>query len=93
MGFCVASLFDFFRLGRAAWALAREGAFTLVDPEEVPAPMRLMARAARLVERRGAKGGKGLAQALDSSWPFLGQTRPVPCHSARRGGDCCRSRS
>jgi ubiquinone biosynthesis protein len=67
---------------RAGWTLAREGALSLVDVYELPAPARLAIRLGRLIERRNVEGGKGLATALvrlGPSWVKLGQflaTRP-----------------
>jgi ubiquinone biosynthesis protein len=46
----------FFRLVRAGFVLAREGAFTLVPPPEpVPALVRFLIGCARLIERRSAR--------------------------------------
>ncbi|MCP4385846.1 MAG: 2-polyprenylphenol 6-hydroxylase [Hyphomicrobiales bacterium] len=42
-----------FRMARAGWLLAREGAFALVDPETLPSAPRIAAKLARLVQRRG----------------------------------------
>ncbi|OCC02662.1 2-polyprenylphenol 6-hydroxylase [Labrys sp. WJW] len=67
---------------RAGWTLAREGALSLVDIHDLPAPARLVVRLGRLVEKRNVSGGKGLAAALvklGPSWVKLGQflaTRP-----------------
>ena len=78
----MASPLDVFRLARAGWTLAREGAFALVDVTELPGLPRLAIGAARLIERRGVTGGLGLAAALTRlgpSWVKLGQflaTRP-----------------
>src|SRR5689334_5985809 len=73
---------DLYRLARAGWTLAREGAFSLVDVTELPNGARLAIGAARLAERRGVSGGLGLAAALSKLGPSfikLGQflaTRP-----------------
>ncbi|MDQ0395795.1 ubiquinone biosynthesis protein [Labrys monachus] len=78
----MASFLDPFRLMRAGWMLAREGALGLVDVAELPASARLAVRLGRLAERRDVAGGKGLATALGRlgpSWVKLGQflaTRP-----------------
>lgn len=70
------------RLARAAFVLAREGVFGIVDPSLVPPPGQIALRLARLVERRGAKSGPRLSRALERMGPAylkLGQflaTRP-----------------
>jgi len=70
------------RLTRAAFVLAREGVFGVVDPSLVPPPGQLAIKMARLVERRGAKSGPRLSRALERMGPAylkLGQflaTRP-----------------
>ena len=70
------------RLTRAAFVLAREGVFGVVDPSLVPPPGQLAIRIARLIERRGAKSGPRLSRALERMGPAylkLGQflaTRP-----------------
>ncbi len=70
------------RLTRAAFVLAREGVFGVVDPSLVPPPSQLAIKIARLVERRGAKSGPRLSRALERMGPAylkLGQflaTRP-----------------
>jgi ubiquinone biosynthesis protein len=70
------------RLTRAAFVLAREGVFGVVDPVLVPPPGQLAIKIARLVERRGAKSGPRLSRALERMGPAylkLGQflaTRP-----------------
>ena len=74
-----------FRLAGAGFVLAREGAFGLIDPEELPSGPRAAARIARLFERRGvsaADRGERLTAALNRLGPSyvkLGQflaTRP-----------------
>jgi ubiquinone biosynthesis protein len=45
----------YFRLARAGWVLAREGAFAIVDVEALPPVFRLGVRAARLIERGDVK--------------------------------------
>jgi ubiquinone biosynthesis protein len=78
----LASILEPFRLAVAGWTLAREGAFGLVDVGELPLPGRALVRLARIVERRGVSGGRGLAAGLSRlgpSWVKLGQflaTRP-----------------
>lgn len=70
------------RLTRAAFVVAREGTFAVVDPEPLPGPLRFMLRLARLIERSDAKSGPRLARALTRLGPTyvkLGQvlaTRP-----------------
>jgi ubiquinone biosynthesis protein len=70
------------RLTRAAFVLAREGVFGVVDPLLVPPPGQLAIKIAGLVERRGAKSGPRLSRALERMGPAylkLGQflaTRP-----------------
>jgi ubiquinone biosynthesis protein len=70
------------RLTRAAFVLAREGVFGVVDPALVPPPGQLAIRIARLIERQGAKSGPRLSRALERMGPAylkLGQflaTRP-----------------
>jgi ubiquinone biosynthesis protein len=70
------------RLTRAAFVLAREGVFGVVDPSLMPPPGQLAIKIARLVERRGAKSGPRLSRALEQMGPAylkLGQflaTRP-----------------
>jgi len=72
-----------FRLGRAGFVLAREGVFGLIDPAPLPPHLRLLLRAARLIERPTATdGGRRLSTALTALGPTyvkLGQflaTRP-----------------
>ncbi len=70
------------RLTRAAFVVAREGTFAVVDPEPLPPPLRFLLRIARLIERRDAQSGSRLARALSRLGPTyvkLGQvlaTRP-----------------
>jgi len=70
------------RLTRAAFVLAREGVFGVVDPSLVPPPGQLAIKIARLIERPGAKSGPRLSRALERMGPAylkLGQflaTRP-----------------
>ena len=81
-GGALASILEPFRLAVAGWTLAREGAFGLVDLAELPVSARALVRIARIVERRGVSGGRGLAAGLSRlgpSWVKLGQflaTRP-----------------
>lgn len=70
------------RLTRAAFVVAREGTFAVVDPEPLPTPLRFLLGVARLIERSDAKSGPRLARALTRLGPTyvkLGQvlaTRP-----------------
>ncbi len=71
------------RLARAGLVFAREGVFALIDPAQVPVPVRLALRAARLIERpAGTIAANRLAAALTRLGPTyvkLGQflaTRP-----------------
>ena len=73
------------RLAGAGYVLAREGAFGLVDPDELPSGARAAIRVARLIERRGASAAdrhERLTAALNRLGPSyvkLGQflaTRP-----------------
>ncbi len=79
------TLAAFLRLAGAGFVLAREGAFALVDPEDLPAGPRAAVRIARLLERRGITAvdrGERLTAALNRLGPSyvkLGQflaTRP-----------------
>jgi ubiquinone biosynthesis protein len=59
-----------FRLARAGFVFAREGVFSLVDPQDVPLPARSALALARLIERPSAKNGAGrLATALTRLGP------------------------
>jgi ubiquinone biosynthesis protein len=71
------------RLGRVGFVFAREDVFALVDTRPLPLPARVAISLARLLARRGAKGGASrLAAALTKLGPTyvkLGQflaTRP-----------------
>ena len=71
-----------FRLARAGFVLAREGAFADLDPSALPPLARLPLFLANLLARRAAPGFSGLAAAIDRLGPSyvkLGQflaTRP-----------------
>ena len=71
-----------FRLARAGFVLAREGAFADLDPSALPPLARLPLFLANLLARRAAPGFNGLAAAIDRLGPSyvkLGQflaTRP-----------------
>src|SRR5690606_443526 len=74
-----------FRLASAGFVLAREGAFSLVEIDDVPPPARLGVRIGRLMERRSAAiadRGERITAALNKLGPSyvkLGQfmaTRP-----------------
>ena len=70
------------RLARAAFVLAREGAFVDIDPQVVPPLARAPLALGNLIARRGARGIDGLSAAIDRLGPSyvkLGQflsTRP-----------------
>jgi ubiquinone biosynthesis protein len=62
----------YFRLLRAGYVLAREGALALVDPVFLPPPLRLAVRIGRLIERPGARDRAGverLTRALNRLGP------------------------
>jgi ubiquinone biosynthesis protein len=63
----------YFRLARAGFVLAREGAFSLVDPNLLPAGARLGIGAARLVERPSVKR-TGRVERLRKALNRLGPT-------------------
>jgi ubiquinone biosynthesis protein len=70
------------RIGRAAFVLAREGAFVGVDPRALPALARPLLALANMTARGGVSGVAGLSGAIDRLGPsyvklgqFLG-TRP-----------------
>jgi ubiquinone biosynthesis protein len=50
----------YFRLARAGYVLAREGAFSIIAREALPPPLRLGFSLARLIERRSVKRRGGL---------------------------------
>lgn len=78
----IAALSHIARLARAGYVLAREGVFVIVDPVALTPPARTALRLARLIEKRDASQGNGLARALARLGPAyvkLGQflaTRP-----------------
>ena len=79
----IAGITHFTRLSRAGFVLAREGVFSLVEPDALPPGPRFAVRLARLIERRGAGSGAArLVSALTRLGPpyvKLGQflaTRP-----------------
>jgi ubiquinone biosynthesis protein len=79
----IAGITHFTRLSRAGFVLAREGVFSLVEPDALPPGARFTVRLARLIERRGAGSGAArLVSALTRLGPpyvKLGQflaTRP-----------------
>lgn len=78
----ISSIPHVLRLTRAAFVVAREGTFAVVDPKPLPTPLRLLLRLARIIERRDARSGPRLARALTRLGPTyvkLGQvlaTRP-----------------
>jgi ubiquinone biosynthesis protein len=62
-----------FRLLRAGYVLAREGAFSIVDPVALPPVMRTGVRLGRLIER-GAVKRRGPAESLRRALTRLGPT-------------------
>ena len=70
----------YFRLMRAGWVLAREGALSIVDDTVMPSGLQLLIRTGRLIERRSAKGAdrvERLTRALNRLGPTyvkFGQT-------------------
>jgi ubiquinone biosynthesis protein len=62
-----------FRLLRAGYVLAREGAFSIVDPVALPPVMRTGVRLGRLLERRSVKR-RGPAESLRRALTRLGPT-------------------
>src|SRR6185312_14413936 len=62
-----------FRLLRAGFVLAREGAFSIVDPVALPPVMRTGVRLGRLVERGSVKK-RGPAESLRRALTRLGPT-------------------
>jgi ubiquinone biosynthesis protein len=78
----ISSLTHITRLARAGFVFAREGVFGVIDPSPLPPPAQAAIRMARLIERRDAKSGARLSQALTRLGPTyvkLGQflaTRP-----------------
>ncbi len=63
----------YFRLARAGYVLAREGAFSIVDPKMVPPSARAGVALARLIERRSARG-RPRAERLATALQRLGPT-------------------
>ncbi|PSC03881.1 2-polyprenylphenol 6-hydroxylase [Alsobacter soli] len=64
------SIVQLARLARVGFVLAREGAFALVDPSELPAGAKPLLWVVRLIERRGAgDGAQRLAAALTRLGP------------------------
>ncbi|GGH06261.1 putative protein kinase UbiB [Alsobacter metallidurans] len=64
------SIVHLLRLARVGFVLAREGAFGLIDPNELPAGAKPALWAVRLLERRGAgDGAQRLAAALTRIGP------------------------
>jgi ubiquinone biosynthesis protein len=82
LAFVISAIPHVLRLTRAAYVIAREGTFAVVDPEPLPPPLRFLLRLARMIERSDAKTGPRLARALTRLGPTyvkLGQvlaTRP-----------------
>jgi ubiquinone biosynthesis protein len=67
------SLAAYFRLARAGFVLAREGAFSIPDPQLLPGPARLAIRIARLIERPSVKR-TGRVERLTRALNRLGPT-------------------
>ncbi|HEY4202008.1 MAG TPA: 2-polyprenylphenol 6-hydroxylase [Devosiaceae bacterium] len=63
----------YFRLARAGYVLAREGAFSLVDPVALPPSLRLGVSMARLIERGSVKRS-GRVERLNNALNRLGPT-------------------
>ena len=63
----------YFRLVRAGYVLAREGALSIIDPAVLPPGLRFGVRAARLIER-GAVKQKGRVERLTRALNRLGPT-------------------
>jgi ubiquinone biosynthesis protein len=82
LAFVISEIFHVLRLARAAFVVAREGTFSVIDPEPLPPPLQFALKLARLIERRDAQSGARLARALTRLGPTyvkLGQvlaTRP-----------------
>jgi ubiquinone biosynthesis protein len=79
----IAALSHLFRLARAGFVLAREGALGLIDPAPLPPHLKLVLRTARLIERRSTRADahplSAAFGALGPSYVKLGQflaTRP-----------------
>lgn len=66
-------LLAYWRLGRAGYVLAREGALSLVTAKNLPAPARLAINIARLVERRSVRQ-TGRVERLNRALNRLGPT-------------------
>lgn len=62
----IGGFYYFLQLARTGFALAREGALSLVDPSPLPPTARMLLRIGRIVERRQAHrdGATGLAAAM-----------------------------
>lgn len=67
------SLMDFWRLGRAGYVLAREGAFSLIDAKPLPSSARFALGTLRLVERRAVRR-TGRVERLTRALNRLGPT-------------------
>ncbi|HTJ56815.1 MAG TPA: 2-polyprenylphenol 6-hydroxylase [Devosiaceae bacterium] len=63
----------YFRLARAGFVLAREGAFSIIDPEALPPSLTAAIGVARLLERRAVKR-KGSVERLTRALNRLGPT-------------------
>ena len=66
-------LASYYRLARAMWVLAREGAFSVLPVNEMPAAARLGIGLARLVERRSVRR-TGRVERLNAALHRLGPT-------------------
>ncbi len=66
-------LWAYFRLARAGWVLAREGALAIVDRQELPAGLRLLVGIGRAVERPAVKR-TGTVERLTTALNRLGPT-------------------
>ncbi len=79
----------YFRLLRAGYVLAREGALSIVTARDLPASLRLGIWFGRLIERPSVrKTGhvERLNKALNMLGPTYRQVRPDPGHPPRCGG-------
>jgi ubiquinone biosynthesis protein len=67
------ALSAYFRLLRAGYVLAREGAFAIIDPEALPPALKAAIGVARVIERRSVRG-TGRVERLTRALNRLGPT-------------------